>query len=97
LAAYEARDLAKDSRKCMDDLNYGANAADQVAILVSIVFECRFSFWEYLEDVIRGTAVLELIGRRVVGEIYSCLLGIAIQCGIEDGLKVRRGHQWRRG
>jgi len=38
-------------------------------------------------------AVLEFVGRRVFGEVYSCLLGIAIQCGIEDGLKVRRGHQ----
>jgi hypothetical protein len=46
--------------------------------------------------VIRGTAVLELVGRRMIGEVYSCLLGIAIQCGIEDGLKVRRGHQWER-
>jgi hypothetical protein len=46
-----------------------------------------------LEDVIRGTAALELVGRRMFGEVYSCLLGIAIQCGIEDGLKVRRGHQ----
>jgi hypothetical protein len=42
--AYEASYLTKDSRKCMDDLDYGANAVDQVAMLVSIVIECRFSF-----------------------------------------------------
>jgi hypothetical protein len=40
-------------------------------------------------------AVLELVGRRMFGEIYSCLLGIAIQCGIEEGLKISRGHQGR--
>ena len=28
----------------------------------------------------------------MVGKVYSCLLGVAIQCGVEDGLKVRRGH-----
>jgi hypothetical protein len=62
----------------MDGLDYGSNAVDQIAILVPIVFEFRFSFCEYLEDVIRGTAVLELVGRRMFGEVYSCLLGIAI-------------------
>jgi hypothetical protein len=41
MATYEA---TKDSRKCMNDLNYGANAAYQIAILVSIVFKRRFSF-----------------------------------------------------
>jgi hypothetical protein len=43
-----------------------------------------------LEDVIRGTAVLELVCRRMFGKVYSCLLGIAIECGIENGSKVRR-------
>jgi hypothetical protein len=38
-ATYEARCLSKESRKSMDDLNYGAKAIDQIAILVSMVFE----------------------------------------------------------
>jgi hypothetical protein len=38
-ATYEARYLSKESRKPMDDLNYGAKAIDQFAILVSMVFE----------------------------------------------------------
>ena len=40
----------------------------------------------------RGLAILKFVRRRMLSEVYSCLLGIAIQCGIEDGLKVRRGH-----
>jgi hypothetical protein len=90
-ATYEARCVSKESRKPMDNLDYGANAVDHVAILVSIVFERQFSFRKYLEDVIRGTALLELVYRRMFDEVYSCLLDIAIECGIEDGLKVSRG------
>jgi len=46
--------------------------------------------------------VLEFVCGWMFGYIYSCLLGIAIQCGIEDGLKVRGGrgdqrHQSRAG
>jgi len=44
-----------------------------------------------LKNVIRGTAVLELVYRRMFEKVYSCLLGIGIECGIEDGLKVSRG------
>jgi hypothetical protein len=42
--AYEACCLSKDSRKHMDDLDYGAKAVDQFAIFVSIVFEGCLSF-----------------------------------------------------
>jgi hypothetical protein len=40
-------------------------------------------------------AVLELVCGRMLGKVYSCLLDIVIQCGIEDRLKVSggRGHQ----
>ena len=36
-------------------------------------------------------AVLELDRGRMIDKVYSCLLGIAIQCGIEDGSKIGRG------
>ncbi len=75
----------------MDDLDYGANVVDYVAISVPIVFERRFSFRKYLEDIIGGAAVLELVCRRMLGEVYSCLLSIAIQCGIKNRLEVREG------
>jgi hypothetical protein len=38
-ATYGASCLPEDSRKRMDDLDYGAKAVDQVAILVPIFFE----------------------------------------------------------
>jgi hypothetical protein len=94
--AYEASCLAKDSRKCMDNFDYGAKVVYQVAILVSIIFERGFSFWKYFEKVIGGVAVLEHFCRRMIDKVYSCLLGIAFQCGIEDGLNVGRGGDgWR--
>ena len=42
--AYETSCLAKDSRECMGDFDYGAKVVYQVAIFVSIVFERGFSF-----------------------------------------------------
>lgn len=62
----------------MDDLDYGANVVDQVTVFVSIVFERRFSFRKYLEYIIRRTAVLEFVRKRMVGKVYSCLLGVAL-------------------
>ena len=44
LIAYEARCTDEDGRKRMDDFYYGAKTVDQLAISVSIVSECGFSF-----------------------------------------------------
>jgi hypothetical protein len=44
MQSYEANCLAQDSRKRMDDLDYRSKAVNQFAVLVSIVFERRFSF-----------------------------------------------------
>jgi len=88
---YEASCFAEKSGKRMNNLDYGANVVDYVAISVPVVFERRFSFRKYLEDIIGGAAVLELVCRRMFGEVYPGLLSITFQCGIEDGLKVGRG------
>jgi hypothetical protein len=42
--AYEACRLAKDTRKRMDDSDYGEKAVDQAAIFVPMVFELCLSF-----------------------------------------------------
>jgi hypothetical protein len=47
-------------------------------------------------------AVLEFVCGGMFGQVYSGLSGIAVQCGIEDGLKVAgirswQGHQSRCG
>jgi hypothetical protein len=44
MQAYEGSCLAKDSRKRMDDMYYGTKAVNEVAVLVSIVFEGGFCF-----------------------------------------------------
>ncbi len=68
----------------MDDLNYGANVVDYVVVSVPIVSERKFSFGKYLEDIIGGAAILELVCKRMFSEVYSCLIGVTIQSG-EDG------------
>ena len=92
LGTYEASHLADDTRNAMDELDYRTKAVDQLAILVPMLIECRFSFQEYLDDIVGGMTVLELVGGWVFGKVYSGLLCVAVDCGIEDCLKLSGGH-----
>ena len=74
----------------MNDLYYGANAFDELpifVIFVPIVFE-RFQVFLKQEDGASRIAALDLIGERIVLEIYAGLFSIFIG-GIENRLKVR--------
>jgi hypothetical protein len=42
-----------------------------------------------LDDVLRGAAVLQFFCGWMFGNVYSSLLDIAVQCDIEDGLKIK--------
>jgi hypothetical protein len=75
---YEASHLADDIRNTVDDLDYRTKAVDQLAILVPVLIESRFFFQEYLDDILGGMTVLELVGGRVFGKVYSGLLGVAV-------------------
>ena len=72
----------------MNDLNYRANAFDELPIFVPIVFERFQVFLKQEEDGGRRVAALNLIGERIVLEIYASLLSIFI-CSVENRLKVR--------
>jgi len=84
LWTYEASHLADDTRNTVNELDYRTKAVDQLAILVPMLIERRFSFQEYLDDIIGGMTVLVLVGGRVFGKVYSGLLGVAVDRGIED-------------
>jgi len=43
LITYEAGHVSEDTRKSMDDLDYGTKASDQVSMFFSIVSERSFS------------------------------------------------------
>jgi hypothetical protein len=80
----------------MNYLDHWADAVDQLAMFVPIVFERFFSISKQLEDIIRRRANLEFVAGGMFGEVYPGLFGIAVQCGIEDGLEVSRGNSCRR-
>jgi len=62
----------------MNDLDYRTKAIIQLAIFVSIVFECRFSFQKYLDDILERMTVLELLSGGMLGKVYSSLLGVVV-------------------
>jgi hypothetical protein len=72
----------------VDDLDYGAKTVKQFAVLVPIALEFHLSSQQELEGVVRRVAILKFIRGRMFGEFHPGLLGIAVECGIEDGLKV---------
>jgi hypothetical protein len=92
LGTYEASHLADDTRNTVDELDYRTKAVDQLAILVPMLSERRFFFQEYLDDILGGMTILEPVGGRVFGKVYPGLLGVAVDCGIEDCLELSGGH-----
>jgi hypothetical protein len=74
----------------MEELDYGAKAVDQFAMLVTVSFERLCSVLKQLRDSIGRVTILELVGERVFCEIYPGLLSVVGQC-FGDQLKVRRG------
>ena len=72
----------------MNDLDYRPKAFDELPIFVPIILELFQVFLKQDEDDARRVAALDLIGERIVLEIYARLLSIFIG-GIENRLKVR--------
>jgi hypothetical protein len=77
----------------VDDLDYGAKTVEQFAVLVPIALEFHLSSHQDLEDVVRRVAVLKFIRGRMFDKFHPGLLGIAVECGLEDGLKTWRGSE----
>jgi hypothetical protein len=77
----------------MDDLDHGAETVEQFAVLVTIALEFRLSSQQELEDVVRRVAALKFIRGRMIDKFDPGLLGIAVECGLEDGLKTWRGSE----
>ena len=95
LGTYEASNLVDDTRNTVNELDYRTKAVDQLAVLFPMLIERRFFFQEYLDEIFGGMTVLDLFGGRMLGKVYSGLLGVAVDRGIEDCLKLIgavRGH-----
>ena len=67
----------------MNELDNRAKAFDELPIVVPIVFELFQVFLKQEEDSAKRVAALDLIGERIVLEIYASLFSIFIR-GIEN-------------
>lgn len=65
-------------------MNDWSDPVDQLVISVSIFFELLRLVSEQPKDFIGGTTAFDLIGEVVLREVDSRLLGVVLQCVIED-------------
>jgi hypothetical protein len=75
--------LTQNSREGMHELYYWAEAIDELPIFVPIVFEHCQVLLKKEEDGIGRVTALDLVGERIILEIYPSLLGVFVH-SIED-------------
>ena len=75
----------------MKDLNNWFETVDQVAISIAIILELVCFVMKESEDSVGRLAVLELLGKRVFGNVHPSLAEVVGQGSIENELKVVRG------
>jgi hypothetical protein len=73
------------------NLDNWSKAVDQLVISVAEVVELVYFFLKELEDSIGGLAILEFLGKWILGQVYSSVLAIVGQGCIENDFKVERG------
>jgi hypothetical protein len=92
--AYEVSDATvatENAGKCMKNLHNWFETVDQLAISIAIILELVCFIMKESEDSVGRWAVLELLGKRVFGNVYPSLVEVVSQGSIEDDLKVVRG------
>jgi hypothetical protein len=84
----------------MKDLHNWVERADQLAVSIAIILELVCLVMKEFEDIIGRSAVLELLCKRLFGEVYPSLIEMVSQGSIENNLRVGRlegrGEQCRR-
>ena len=60
----------------MKNLDNWSKAVDQLVISVAEVVELVYFFLKELEDSIGGLAILEFLGKWILGQVYSSVLAI---------------------
>ena len=88
-------DIIENARKRMKNLHNWFKAVDQLVISVAKIFELVYVFLKEPEDIIGGLAILEFLGKWILGQVYSGVLAIASQGCIENDFKVGRGDHCR--
>jgi hypothetical protein len=75
----------------MKNLHNWSKAVDQLVISVAEILELLRFFLKELEEGIGGLAILEFLGKWILGQVYSGVLVIVRQGCIENDFKVGRG------
>ena len=75
----------------MKDLHNWFQIVNQVAISIAIILELVCFVMKESEDSVGRLAVLELLGKRVFGNVYPSLIEVVSQGSIKNELKVVRG------
>ena len=77
----------------MKDLHNWVERVDQLAISIAIILEVACLVLKEFEDITGRSAVLELLCKRVFGEVYPSLVEVVSQRSIKNKLIVGRGGQ----
>ena len=68
----------------MKDLHYGLKTVDQFTISIPVGLKLFCFVSKDIENCVGGAAILESLDGGMRSEVYSCLLGIFGQGGIEN-------------
>jgi hypothetical protein len=79
----------------MKNLHNWSKAVDQLVISVAEILELLDFVLKELKDSIGGLAILEFLGKWILGQVYSGVLAIVSQGCIENDLKVGWGDHCR--
>ena len=79
----------------MKNLHNRSKEFDQLVISVSGVLELVYFILKELEDSIGRLAILEFLGKWILGQFYSSVLAIVGQGYVENDIKVGRGDHCR--
>ena len=87
--------IGRDGVQHIDD---GTEPLEQFGIALPKFIKRLGLFLEYMKDRIRAVTSIDPVGKWVIAEIFSSLLSVLLQGGIEKGLEIggcgerRRGH-----
>ena len=79
----------------MKNLHNWSKAVDQLVISVAEILELLRFFLKELEEGIGGLAILEFLGKWILGQVYSGVLVIVRQGCIENDFEGGRGGHCR--
>jgi hypothetical protein len=79
----------------MENLHNWPKVFEQLVVSVAEILKFLYFFLKELEDSIGGLAILECLGKWILGQVYSSVLAIVSQGRVENDFEVGRGDHCR--